>query len=341
MPPKPARHDGRAHADRPQQPISPHSFYVESSDLAEVRISGQRFLPFVSIDPLESASHGVVRLAWTTLGAVTIADTFNSASLRVRVDELESSYYVALPVTGHSESHQAGTVINSSPPRARVFLPVGEIVLMRSSNCRILGLRVDRLALESQLAALVERPVRSPLKLAPAMDVSAGAGRGWARLMRLLVDEAQRDGLLHQPLMAERLSDTVLTWLLLAADHPYRDLLARPPPLRRSRPVRRAIDAIHAHPEQPFSATQLAEVAGVAVRTLQEGFRRHVGMSPMAYLQQVRLHQVHQELSHANPQEVTVADVAFRWGFSHLGRFAAIYRARYGTTPSQTLRNAT
>jgi AraC-like DNA-binding protein len=38
---------------------------------------------------------------------------------------------------------------------------------------------------------------------------------------------------------------------------------------------------------------------------------------------------------------VTVADVAFRWGFNHLGRFAAFYRTRYGVPPSRTLRDAT
>ena len=33
-----------------------------------------------------------------------------------------------------------------------------------------------------------------------------------------------------------------------------------------------------------------------------------------------------------------VAEVAFRWGFTHLGRFAARYAELYGETPSQTLR---
>jgi AraC-like DNA-binding protein len=29
--------------------------------------------------------------------------------------------------------------------------------------------------------------------------------------------------------------------------------------------------------------------------------------------------------------------VAYSWGFTHLGRFAALYRARYGVAPSQHL----
>ncbi|MFP5477787.1 MAG: helix-turn-helix domain-containing protein, partial [Gammaproteobacteria bacterium] len=33
-----------------------------------------------------------------------------------------------------------------------------------------------------------------------------------------------------------------------------------------------------------------------------------------------------------------VAGVALRWGFGHLGRFSADYRARFGEYPSETVR---
>ena len=35
----------------------------------------------------------------------------------------------------------------------------------------------------------------------------------------------------------------------------------------------------------------------------------------------------------------SVADIASHWGFTHLGRFAAAYRERYGCVPSETLRS--
>ena len=34
-----------------------------------------------------------------------------------------------------------------------------------------------------------------------------------------------------------------------------------------------------------------------------------------------------------------VAAIAARWGFSNLGRFAAMYRGEFGETPSMTLRS--
>ncbi|MFI7317108.1 helix-turn-helix domain-containing protein [Streptomyces venezuelae] len=37
------------------------------------------------------------------------------------------------------------------------------------------------------------------------------------------------------------------------------------------------------------------------------------------------------------PGQATVTDVAFRWGFTHPGRFAAAYRRQYGVPPSTTM----
>lgn len=102
--------------------------------------------------------------------------------------------------------------------------------------------------------------------------------------------------------------------------------------------IRRVVDAIEAHPEQGYTAAILAGMAGVSERSLQKSFMQHLEMSPMAYIRQVRLAMVHEDLSRADPAAVTVTEVARRWGFAHLGRFSAAYRARYGVPPSHTVR---
>ena len=105
------------------------------------------------------------------------------------------------------------------------------------------------------------------------------------------------------------------------------------------RAIRRVVDAIHDEPERPFTVADLAGIAGMSVRSLQEGFRRHVGCAPMSYLQHERLLRARESLRRADPLRVTVAAVAHRWGFAHLGRFASAYRARFGQSPSETLRS--
>ena len=56
------------------------------------------------------------------------------------------------------------------------------------------------------------------------------------------------------------------------------------------------------------------------------------------YLRNIRLARAHQDLQEADPSSTTVAAIAYRWGFSHVPRFATAYRERYGELPSATIR---
>jgi AraC-like DNA-binding protein len=63
-------------------------------------------------------------------------------------------------------------------------------------------------------------------------------------------------------------------------------------------------------------------------------------MSPMAYLRVVRLGRAHRDLHSADADRITVTCIAHRWGFTHLGRFAAAHKEMFGETPLQALRAA-
>jgi AraC-like DNA-binding protein len=103
--------------------------------------------------------------------------------------------------------------------------------------------------------------------------------------------------------------------------------------------VRRAVAFVEEHAGEPIDVGDIAAAAGIGARGLQHAFRRHRDTTPRAFLVGVRLERAHRELRDGDPTRGdTVAAVARRWGFTHLGRFTAAYRARYGCTPSETLR---
>lgn len=102
--------------------------------------------------------------------------------------------------------------------------------------------------------------------------------------------------------------------------------------------MRHAQEWMIVNAQQPISITDVASATGVAVRSLQSSFQKHAGMSPLSFLRQVRLHRVRAELRAADPTTTAVADVATRWGFHHLGRFAGSYASTFGELPSITLR---
>jgi AraC-like DNA-binding protein len=294
------------------------------------------------MDLLDPARELDARFEVVRLGPLTVGDFSCGAPVAMRFGDL-GAYHVDLPLSGRLQWSQAGRESAlATPSRGAVFQPEGRAALERwHPDCRLIAVKIEAGALHCHLERLLGRPVRSPLRLAPDLDLASGPGRTWARLARLVVAEMDNDGgLLHQPLLAAQMQEAVLTGLLLAAGHPYREDLDGPPAAPVSpRPVQLVLDAVHAHPEHPFTTAELAAAAGVGARWLQVAFRRQLGLSPMAYVREVRLERARTELAQADPARTTVADVAFRWGFGHLGRFAEKYRERYGELPSETLKS--
>ena len=102
---------------------------------------------------------------------------------------------------------------------------------------------------------------------------------------------------------------------------------ARPPSSpSRALAVRRAREYLEANLSEVPSIHDLCRVTGVSWRTLDYAFKERLGIGPKAFLQISRLNAVRHELDRGEPEE-KVVDVANRWGFWHMGRFAADYRS--------------
>src|SRR5690606_11734578 len=105
--------------------------------------------------------------------------------------------------------------------------------------------------------------------------------------------------------------------------HAHSEELRRPAGVEGPRAVRLAVAAVEERPMELLTVADIARVANLGVRALEEGFRRHLGTSPMGYLRQVRMARAHDELRDAEAGTTTATAVAHRWGFAHYGRFAA------------------
>lgn len=89
-------------------------------------------------------------------------------------------------------------------------------------------------------------------------------------------------------------------------------------------------------PEETLNLVELAEVAGVSLRQLQQAFKAFTGMPPAHWLRLRRLNGARRDLLRGGG--VTVAEVAMRWSFWHLGRFSESYRQLFKEFPSETLK---
>ena len=128
----------------------------------------------------------------------------------------------------------------------------------------------------------------------------------------------------------------IMCRLLLSHPNNYTELLRRRERSITPGDLRRAIDYMEANLAAPITIADIAEASGIAGRTLFQYFRDFRGTSPMRYLRDARFEKVRDALKRAQSEE-GVAELAMKWGFSHLGRFAVEYRKRFGESPSKTL----
>ena len=88
---------------------------------------------------------------------------------------------------------------------------------------------------------------------------------------------------------------------------------------------------------QNVTLAALCEASGVSERRVRSAFYECYQMSPTAYLRVTALNAVRRELVEGPQQRGAVSRAASDWGFWHLSRFAAQYRALFGESPRHTL----
>jgi AraC family ethanolamine operon transcriptional activator len=98
--------------------------------------------------------------------------------------------------------------------------------------------------------------------------------------------------------------------------------------------VKQAEDYALSNYHGPICVSALCNAARVSERTLQYAFQNVMGMGPTTYLRRLFLHRAHEDLK--READLTVTDVATRWGFWHLGRFSQAYKKCFNELPSET-----
>ena len=331
---------GSAMGDSPQMASLDPWFRTRSPEQA-VHLRKTAFYPhrLTVLGPL--SNFGLIHRV-NRFGPITVGDTTFETDVALHFEDTRASYHLCIPLNGWLHSRHRGQELTSTTARASIYRPDAEIVTTRwPGGSRHLAVKIDQGVVERALEGMVGHPVGSPIAFDASLPLNTGAAQDWLRL--LLMVHRQLDGpdsLIRHSVVSNPLVDSLIHGFLLVANHPYREALAAPAEPGRPVAVREAMDLIEASAHLPLTTSALAMQCHVSVRTLQEGFRRHLGMSPMAYARIVRLRRAHSDLRSAHPAQTTVAAIAHRWGFTHLGRFAKAHQEMYGETPYQALRAA-
>lgn len=251
----------------------------------------------------------------------------------------QNAYHLAMPLRGEVGCFFASRKVLMAPGRLAVTAP-SEPVLIPSwgDDAEVLCIQIHPGALEGELSRMLGRPAATPI-VTSDLDLRSGPGASWFAALSLLVTEmANSEGLVaRDPAYADDLQRLMITAFLRATTHQFSAELERHGAPPRWRSVKRAVDAVQAEPERDWTLADLARIGGVGTRRLQQGFNEQLDISPMAFVQAVRFDRVREDLVAGAER---IGDTALRWGFTHLGRFSAGYRQRFGETPRETQRAA-
>jgi AraC-like DNA-binding protein len=316
---------------------------VHTTDVDEAADSiGRIFCPHA----LDSLGH-----SWLDFHALHNCAAFDGFSVNyvayggsVSIDPgcLDRFFLLQVPIRGGAQIKTAGREVEASPGGvASLLSPTLPTRMIWQDNCAQLILLVDRRQVEHRAAALAERPV-GPVEFEPQIDLNTPFGRALQFQIEYLVDLAEhRSKADLPPVMAATLRESIIGLLLTGQPHNLSDAISRPAPHRETLPAafRRARETLEAHAAEPLDLEKLAQISGVGVRSLQLGFKRHFGVSISSVLHDIRLEQLNARLLNARPDE-RIIDIAFDVGFAHLGRMASQYRAKFGESPSATLRRS-
>lgn len=259
----------------------------------------------------------------------------------VEIPMVGPHYAVHMPMNGRAMAEHRGHSFEANTIRSVVSSPGASLRMAFDHDSPQLIIRIEERALDAHLTRLLGRALDRPLVFDPEFDMATEAAMRWHAAVQLIHTEVFHEGsLIQRGQGIGAVEDFVISSLLhLQPSNYYAEFLTPAQPDQRRAVVQNAMSYIEDHLAERITMESVAKAVHMSVRSIQQGFREELGMTPMTYVRERRLERVHEELTDAIPADgVTVTQVAERWGFNHLGSFAVEYRKRWGEAPSGTLR---
>lgn len=308
---------------------------IHTDDPYEARVRTQEFLGCAHrMTVLGRESPFLARVGYRAMNGLALMSSTYGPAVEIGCSPPIDRVAVCFVDGGELHIDEGGAISVADAERGAVFSFHEELTMRWTPGLRKLMLTIDKDLVDRHLRTLLDTPPKGPLRF------SGEVHQGLAAAVRTMVRALEMCGNAGPaPVLAAEIEHSVLTALLLGQRHNHTDAIFSARTLPAPRVVRRVVELVDAAPEKPWTVADLALFAGVSARSLHAAFRRQLGTSPMSYVRRRRLEHAHDELLDLDPATgAKVIDVALRHGFTHTGRFAAAYRARFGESPSTTLR---
>ena len=250
--------------------------------------------------------------------------------------QVADEYIVHHKLTGSGVLQNDKVKVNMTSGVIAVTSP-GQLskVEMDSHSLNIV-VRLSRKKVQAYVQNMLQQTVKQSVVFDLCMIPHGPAAASWFGAVQHVCD--QYDVLKRNsdvgPGVEVTFAEYMISLLLQIQPHNYSSRLADQAGQIPLHYVRKARDYIHGHVSEHISMATLAQVSGVSARSLQAGFSRCFGQTPMEYVREQRLRCVHEELLGSGP-EIRITDVFMKFGIYDFGRYARFYKERFGSLPSE------
>lgn len=296
-----------------------------------------------SLDP--GAGRAVnVNLRAFGAGGVGVVALDYGARVGITPQPLDDFYLVQIPRAGGAKVQVGESTVLATTRTASILSPGLPVKMTWAERSPHLCVYLSRSVVEAEAARLLGGPTHTAPVFQAGFDLTTAEAASWLRAVRFLRDGlAGGDPLLGNEACAQGFARTLASGLLVGHRHSMSEAAEGRAALVgrgsiRARVVAQATEYVERNLAGGLTVGELADAAGVGVRTLQDAFRSELGVTPSAFVRDRRLRAAREALLAADPERVTVTDVALSVGLTHLGRFAVLYGKEYGEAPSATLR---
>ncbi|MBV7482411.1 helix-turn-helix domain-containing protein [Bordetella sp. BOR01] len=222
--------------------------------------------------------------------------------------------------------------------------PAGvELLYHASGSSRWVNFIVSEDRLQKVAHARMGRPLETSRQAAYSIRLPAGGRRSLTSLTDDALNLARRlhpDGGMTSDLAAEVYDSLLAGYVDALFDATPARNSERPSTERRHHHLITACERlVLSGQETDVALADIARRCGYSLRSLELIFRRGVGMPPGRWFMTARLNGALRDLLTCD-QTSTVSDIAMKWGFRHMSRFAQYYRKAFGESPRDTLRRS-
>jgi AraC-like DNA-binding protein len=196
---------------------------------------------------------------------------------------------------------------------------------------------IDRGTVARKLVALTGQPIGDKPRLDSTLRLDTPMGKVGRHLLASMLATIESAGAPAAAFLLAELEQSLIVNLLCTQCEDFRQLITRTPVPATPLALRRAMEYLDAHVEQPLDISDLAAHCGTSIRSLYRAFRKYLELSPLEFLKQRRLLLARRKLEYAEPT-LTVTQAAFSCGFNDISHFSRDFSRAFGASPSALLR---